>query len=100
VGENPLKGFGKNAALHLKRTDSFKYVPDILVNSLYDTENNEVAAFEELIGSHGGLGGEQSKPFLLYPSSWNLEKEEIIGAEKLHNVLKSKLDELWLNTEK
>ncbi len=99
-GENPLKGFGKNAALHLKRTDSFKYVPDILVNSLYDSEKNEVAAFEELIGSHGGLGGDQSKPFLLYPSSWNLEKEEIIGAEKLHNVLKNKLNELWLNTEK
>ncbi|MGB9980489.1 phage holin family protein [Methanobacterium sp.] len=94
-GENPLKGFGKNAALHLKRTDSFKYVPDILVNSLYDAEKNEVAAFEELIGSHGGLGGDQSKPFLLYPSSWNLEKEEIVGAEKLHKVLKNKLNELW-----
>ena len=99
-GENPLKGFGKNAALHLKRTDSFKYVPDILVNSLYDAQKNEVAAFEELIGSHGGLGGEQSKPFLLYPSSWNLEKEEIVGAEKLHKVLKDKLIELWSNTEK
>lgn len=99
-GENPLKGFGKNAALHLKRTDSFKYVPDILVNSLYDAQKNEVAAFEELIGSHGGLGGEQSKPFLLYPSSWNLEKEEIVGAEKLHKVLKDKLRELWSNTEK
>ena len=99
-GQNPLKGFGKNAALHLKRTDSFKYVPDILVNSFYDASKNEVAAFEELIGSHGGLGGEQSKPFLLYPSSWNLEKEEIIGAEKLHYVLKSKLNELWLNTKK
>ena len=96
VGENPLKGFGKNAALHLKRTDSFKYVPDILVNSLYDGEKNEVAAFEELIGSHGGLGGEQSKPFLLYPSNWNLEKEEILGAEKLHTVLKDKLNELQI----
>lgn len=94
-GENPLKGFGKNAALHLKRTDSFKYVPDILVNSLYDAKNNEVAAFEELIGSHGGLGGDQSKPFILYPSSWNLEKEEIVGAEKLHKILKDRLNELW-----
>ncbi len=95
-GENPLKYFGKNAALHLKRTDSFKYVPDILVNSFYDPEKNEVAAFEELIGSHGGLGGDQSKPFILYPSKWDLEKEEIIGAEKLHNVLKNKLEELQI----
>ncbi len=94
-GENPLKGFGKNAAMHLKRTDSFKYVPDILVNSLYDAEKNEVAAFEELIGSHGGLGGDQSKPFLVYPSNWNLEKEDIVGAEKLHIILKNKLNEIW-----
>ena len=93
-GENPLENFGKNAASHLKRTDSFKYVPDILVNSLYDSQKNEVAAFEELIGSHGGLGGDQSKPFLLYPSIWNLENEDIVGAEKLHSVLKAKLNEL------
>lgn len=91
-GENPLKNFGENAADHLRRTDSFKYVPDILVNSVY--ENDEVAAFEELIGSHGGLGGGQCRPFIMYPSKWNLEKENIIGAEKLHFVLKSELEKL------
>lgn len=94
-GENPLKNFGKNAAIHLKRTDSFKYVPDILVNSFYDPETEEVAAFEELIGSHGGLGGGQSRPFIMYPSSWHLENEEIVGAEKLHKVLKDRINKLW-----
>lgn len=96
-GENPLKNFGKNAAIHLKRTDTFNYVPDILVNSFYDPETEEVAAFEELIGSHGGLGGGQSRPFIMYPSSWHLEDEEIIGAEKLHNVLKDRMDKVWNN---
>ena len=94
-GINPLKDFGSNAAHHLKRTDSFKYVPDILVNSFYDENNNEVAAFEELVGSHGGLGGNQTKPFIMYPSHWNLDKEEIVGAERLHEVLKSKLESSW-----
>ena len=56
-GENPLEKFGEHAASHLLRTDSFKFLPDILVMSLYDSEKDEVAAFEELIGSHGGLGG-------------------------------------------
>lgn len=93
-GENPLKNFGENAADHLRRTDSFKYVPDILVNSTY--ENDEVAAFEELIGSHGGLGGGQCRPFIMCPSKWNLEKEKIVGAEKLHSVLKNKLEELQI----
>lgn len=94
-GVDPLKDFGPNAAHHLKRTDSFKYVPDILVNSFYDKEKNEVAAFEELIGSHGGLGGNQTKPFIMYPSTWDLSDEEIVGAEKLHEVLKSQLESSW-----
>ena len=69
VGENPLEGFGKNAAMHLKRQNSFNNMPDVLVNSFYDSESDEVCAFEELIGSHGGLGGNQTKPFILYPSN-------------------------------
>lgn len=93
-GVNPLKNFGKNAATHLKRTDGFKYVPDILVNSFYDPETDEVAAFEELIGSHGGLGGCQSRPFIMCPSSWNLDDEKIIGAEQLHKLLKDRLNKL------
>jgi hypothetical protein len=82
-GENPLAKFGKRAAEHLRRTDGFNGVPDILVMSMFDEEKDEVAAFEELIGSHGGLGGSQSKPFILYPSEWSLEKEEIVGAENV-----------------
>jgi putative membrane protein len=90
-GENPLDNFGPRAADHLRRTDSFRYVPDILVNSVYDPDNDEVAAFEELVGSHGGLGGTQCKPFVLYPAEWGLDQKEIVGAEKLHQLLKSKL---------
>ena len=35
--------------------------------SIYDPVKNEVAAFEELVGSHGGIGGEQSFPFISHP---------------------------------
>jgi hypothetical protein len=62
------------------------------VNSFYNPE--KVAAFEELIGSHGGLGGNQSKPFLMTPSEWNFDGAEIIGAETLHKVLKGRLEQL------
>ena len=67
----------------LRRTDSFEHVPDILVNSDYDVENDEVYAFEELIGNHGGAGGNQQYPFILYPSDWELD-EEIFGAENVN----------------
>ena len=98
-GINPLENFGKNIVRHLKRNSSFKYTPDILVNSFYDTENDEVCAFEELIGSHGGAGGSQSKPFILYPSQWNTPNEEIIGAENIYKILKTNLKNLKESAE-
>ena len=93
VGENPLKGFGENASRHLKRQNGFKNMPDILVNSFYDSENDEVCAFEELIGSHGGLGGNQTKPFILYPSEWH-EPGDLIGAESIYKFLKREIENL------
>ena len=62
-GEDPLAGFPPNAARHVRRTDGFPHCPDIVVNSTYWAETDEVAAFEELVGSHGGMGGGQSWPF-------------------------------------
>ena len=93
-GENPLEGFGDNIARHLRRTSSFEHTPDILVNSFYDEEADEVCAFEELVGSHGGAGGDQSKPFILYPSSWNVSDDDIIGAENIYKLLKENLAQL------
>jgi hypothetical protein len=90
-GENPLGGFGDNIAKHLKRNSSFKYTPDILVNSFYDSESDEVCAFEELVGSHGGVGGSQSEPFILYPSDWDVPDGEIVGAENIYRILKTNL---------
>ena len=88
-GKNPLEGYGKNIVRHLKRNSDFDHTPDILVISFYDPVANEVCAFEELVGSHGGAGGEQSKPFILYPSSWDVSSAEIIGAESIYNILKT-----------
>jgi hypothetical protein len=87
-GENPLAGFGPRAAEHLRREDSFSNCPDILVNSFYNAETNEVAAYEELIGCHGGLGGYQTQPFLMYPADWQLAEEDIVGAQNVYKQLK------------
>jgi len=96
-GENPLEGFGDNIARHIKRNSSFKHTPDILVNSFYDSEKDEVCAFEELVGSHGGAGGSQTRPFILYPSTWDVDDEEIIGAENIYKILKENLKKLKEN---
>ncbi len=83
-GDDPLVPFGANAALHVKRTDSFPHCQDIMLNSTYWTAVDEVAAFEELCGSHGGLGGTQSRPFILFPSDFAPPSKRIVGAESVH----------------
>jgi putative membrane protein len=88
VGEDPLSSFGQNAARHLKRENSFVNAPDILVMSLYDAQTGDVAAFEELVGCHGGLGGTQTQPFVLFPTDFSTPSEPIVGAAALHGVLK------------
>jgi uncharacterized membrane protein YvlD (DUF360 family) len=87
TGEDPLAGFSPNAARHLRRTDGFPHVPDLLVNSFYDPVAEEGCAFEELISFHGGLGGPQTQPFLLYPGHLARPDGPLVGAEAVHRVL-------------
>ena len=87
VGDDPLNGY-RHAALHLRRTDRFTHVPDILCNGRFDPVLGDVPAFEELVGSHGGLGGTQAEPFLLSPVELTLPQEPIVGAESLHRAIK------------
>ncbi|MGN6187760.1 MAG: hypothetical protein ACTHOE_02575, partial [Conexibacter sp.] len=86
-GEDPLAPFGPRAAAHVKRTDAFPACPDVVVNSAYWADMDEVAAFEELVGSHGGLGGGQAHPFVLHPVALPWPREEVVGAEAVHRLL-------------
>jgi uncharacterized membrane protein YvlD (DUF360 family) len=86
-GEDPLASFSPNAPRHLLRTDGFAHVADIMVGSFYDPGLEEGCAFEELISFHGGLGGPQTRPFILHPVELQLPDEEIVGAEQVHGVL-------------
>jgi uncharacterized membrane protein YvlD (DUF360 family) len=86
-GEDPLANFSPTAPLHLKRTDGFTHVADIMVGSFYDPALDEACAFEELISFHGGLGGYQTRAFILSPPHLPLPSEPIIGAAAVHQVL-------------
>ncbi|WP_336246712.1 alkaline phosphatase family protein [Streptomyces cupreus] len=92
----PLAPFGPGAADAVRRTHSFPHTADIMVNSMYDPADGEVLAFEEQIGSHGGLGGAQGRPFLLSPLALSAPVEDgadLVGAEHLHRVLRRWLEE-------
>ena len=59
-----------------------------MVGSFYDPELDEGCAFEELISFHGGLGGLQTRPFILHPIELPVPDEPIIGAASVHGLLK------------
>jgi len=85
-GEDPLAPFGPHAAEHLRRTDGFPHCADLMLNSTFWPEFGEVAAFEELVGSHGGMGGTQSFPFVLHPSELAWPEGDVVGAESVHRI--------------
>ena len=86
-GEDPLADFGPRAAHHLLRTDRFAHVADVMVGSFYDPVLDEGCAFEELISFHGGLGGPQTRPFLLHPPRLAVPDAPIVGAAAVHELL-------------
>jgi uncharacterized membrane protein YvlD (DUF360 family) len=99
-GEDPLAHFDPTVADHLRRHDSFPHCPDLLVNSTYDPSADEVAPFEDFMGSHGGLGGPQMHPFAVVPSNWREPAEPIVGVEAMHEVLRDWLAQLQQDVEK
>jgi uncharacterized membrane protein YvlD (DUF360 family) len=87
VGEDPLAVFSPSARRHLLRTDGFSHVADIMIGSFYDPQVEDGCAFEELISFHGGLGGPQTRPFILYPAGLAAPQAPIVGAEAVHGIL-------------
>jgi hypothetical protein len=49
----------------------------------------EGCAFEELISFHGGLGGSQTRPFLLHPARLPVPAKPLVGAEAVHRLLRA-----------
>jgi uncharacterized membrane protein YvlD (DUF360 family) len=87
-GSDPLAVFSPGAARHLRRADGFAHAADILVGSFYDPALEEGCAFEELISFHGGIGGPQTRPFVLYPARLPFPAEPVVGAAAVNEILR------------
>jgi len=87
-GVDPLAPFGPHAARVLRRAVTMPEAPDLYVNSTVDAQTLDVAAFEDLVGAHGGLGGGQDRAVLLAPSDLLPEDApRVEGADALHRLL-------------
>ena len=97
VGVDPLARFGPHAPAFVLRAATMAESPDIYVNSLLD-ELDEVAAFEGLVGCHGGLGGWQDRAMVVHPVGLDLPDDMVVGADALHRVLVGWLEQLGHRT--
>jgi uncharacterized membrane protein YvlD (DUF360 family) len=94
VGDDPLAPFGPSSIARVTDVDRYEHVADLMVNARHQPETDEIFAFEHQVGSHGGLGGPQTRPFLLHPVVLSPPTSSIDSAVALHHVLKDWLTEL------
>jgi uncharacterized membrane protein YvlD (DUF360 family) len=93
-GIDPLIPFGAHAPAMLLSASLMKQAPDLYVNSGVDPDTLDVAAFEPLVGCHGGLGGWQDRGFVMAPPDLLQPTSPIVGAEQLHRHLVDILETL------
>ena len=94
-GADPLLRYGAQAAADLRRLGRLPDVGDLVVLSEV-TAAGHVHAFEEQVGSHGGLGGAQNLAVLLHPADLAVDADLLsdvdgvpmpVGADRVHEQL-------------
>ncbi|HUC94713.1 MAG TPA: alkaline phosphatase family protein [Candidatus Saccharimonadales bacterium] len=86
---NYLSKFAKadEVAKQILKLNSFERSGDMILLGKYS--KGKQVNFENQIGGHGSLGGEQMKPFILVKKDWGFAKKQISDATELYSLLKS-----------
>jgi hypothetical protein len=89
-GDDPLEHYSEHTAANLKELDSYVHIGDIFIISMYDPSTEEVAPFEHQVGSHGGLGGLQTKGFVMYPAAFATQDKtvDLVGATEVNRKIR------------
>lgn len=95
-GSDPLANYGRRAAADVHGLDLRQHVGDIVVLGRYDPVLDEVIAFEELVGSHGGLGGGQTEALFIHPSDWDVPDDAPLTGTAVHQAMLRRLEKLGL----
>ena len=106
-GVDPLACYGPSAVTDLLDLDARAHVGDLVVLGRHDPDSGEVTAFEELVGSHGGLGGDQTEAVLVVPTTWPVPASTLsaggwdaapapLTGHDVHRALLDRLDALGL----
>jgi hypothetical protein len=97
-GSDPAAAYGPLAEADLLQLSARRHVGDIVLLGAYDRALGEVVAFEELVGSHGGLGGWQTEALLVHPPEWDVPDGPLDGPA-VHAAIVARLAALGLRSE-
>lgn len=94
---DPLEPYGPDAEPSLLQLDRRAHVGDLVLLGRADPALGEVVSFEELVGSHGGLGGGQTRAILVAPHDWALPEPGVpLDGMTVHELLLRRLADLGL----
>jgi len=84
-GDDPLRGLDDPtaAAVELEQLAAYPHSGDLILLGAWD-DNGRVTTFEDQIGTHGGLGGPQEWPFIIYPTDISLDPSALTGPRDLY----------------
>jgi len=89
-GKDPLHLYtadlGDRLELELRKLCEYPSSGDVIINGGY-LDNGAVVTFEEQVGTHGGAGGLQTEPFVIYPRRYDGRFTEINSPEEMHEFL-------------
>lgn len=98
TGKNPLSRYKNIRLEELLQLAADPNAPDLTLISTMQPGSNEVHAFEELVGCHGGIGGWQTEAILLHPRKLKIDKKfyengKLYDSTTIHNIFISWLTE-------
>ena len=76
----------------LSRLNTFERAGDLVFFGAFDHDRQ--VNFEDQLGGHGSIGGEQLHPFVLAKREWGIDTSRVHGAHELHPILSDLRDRL------
>lgn len=90
-GDDPMVPYmvgreGEYTARALAELAAFPHSGDIILNGAL-LDDGSVVTFEKQAGTHGGLGGPQTEPFIVFPKSVKTKRDSMQNPEEIHSFL-------------
>jgi hypothetical protein len=79
-------------ARQLETLNSFERAGDLILFGKY-TDHHQIN-FEDQVGGHGSIGGEQLFPFIMAKREWKFDTSKVISSSDLYPLLKRLRDQL------